>query len=115
MTQPRRIAYRPPERYDRGMVIEEAAPAAPDERWPFKTARFEVPPGRTSELDVHDVAELWMVRTGTGTVASGETRLEVGPGEMVYFAGRVPHQITNTGTEPLRLFSVWWPPTGPAA
>jgi mannose-6-phosphate isomerase-like protein (cupin superfamily) len=110
MTQPARIAYQTPEPYESGMVVEEVAadgtPGAPE--WPFTAARFEVPPGATTELDVHDVAELWMVRAGHGTVRSGGTVLEVGPGEMVYFAGRVPHQVTNTGTDHMRLFSVWW-------
>ena len=107
MRQPEQVVYQAPERYDSGMVVEETATAV-TARWPFKASRFEVPPGRTSELDVHDVAELWMVRSGSGTVISGGTTLEVSPGEMVYFAGQVPHQITNTGTAPLRLFSVWW-------
>jgi mannose-6-phosphate isomerase-like protein (cupin superfamily) len=110
MTEPVRIAYGTPEPYASGMVIEEvstgATPGAAD--WPFEASRFEVPPGRTNELDVHDVAELWLVRTGTGTVRSGDTTLDVGPGEMVYLPSRVPHRVTNTGTQPLRLFSVWW-------
>jgi mannose-6-phosphate isomerase-like protein (cupin superfamily) len=97
------------------MVIEEVAATVTDGavQWPFKAARFEVPPGRTSELDVHDVAELWMVSAGTGMVRSGDSTLEVGPGAMVYFAGRVPHQVTNTGTGQLRVFSVWWNGSAP--
>lgn len=110
MTQPAHIEYQPPERYDSGMVVEEvAASATPGaQRWPFTAARFEVPPGATTELDVHDVAELWMVRSGSGTVISGDTTMDVTAGAMVHFASRVPHQVTNTGTEQLRVFSVWW-------
>ena len=111
MTQPARIIYRTPEPYESGMVIEEVDVAAPDVTgWPFEASRFEVPPGATSERDQHDVAELWMVRAGHGRVNSDGTTLTVGPGDMVYFAGRVPHQITNTGSDDLRLFSVWWRP-----
>jgi mannose-6-phosphate isomerase-like protein (cupin superfamily) len=106
MTQPVLIDYQTPEQYDSGMVVEEATPGA--EHWPFTAARFEVPPGATTELDVHDVVELWLVRTGTGTVVSGDTTMDVEPGSMVYFATRVPHQVTNTGDDQLRLFSVWW-------
>lgn len=109
MTQPARIAYQAPEPHDSGMVVEEVAGATPGSgEWPFQAARFDVPPGATTERDVHDVSELWFVRTGTGTVTSDGTTLEVGPGEMVFFASRVPHQITNTGPDQLRLFSVWW-------
>ncbi len=112
MTTPVRVAYGAAEPYGSGMVMEEVAAAATEgaAHWPFKAARFEVPPGSTSELDVHEVAELWMVSAGTGTVHSGDTTLDVGPGAMVYFAGRVPHQVTNTGTDQLRVFSVWWKP-----
>lgn len=105
MTEPVGVACAAPERYPSGMVVEEAEGAG----WPFTAARFEVPPGATSELDVHDVAELWMVREGTGTITSGAATMEVSPGSMVHFASRVPHQVTNTGTETLRVFSVWWP------
>lgn len=109
MTQPARIVYRAAESYDSGMVIEEVDPAATGApAWPFEASRFEVPPGATTERDVHDVSELWLVRTGTGTVTSDGSTVDVGPGDMVFFAGRVPHQITNPGPERLRLFSVWW-------
>jgi mannose-6-phosphate isomerase-like protein (cupin superfamily) len=91
------------------MVVEEVDGATPGSAgWPFRGARFEVPAGATTERDVHDVAELWLVRSGSGTVTSNDTVMDVGPGEMVYFASRVPHQITNTGPDQLRLFSVWW-------
>ncbi len=105
MTPPAHIEYQIPERSESGMVVEEATPAA---GWPFTAARFEVPPGATTELDVHDVVELWMVRNGTGRVTSGDTTMEIAPGAMVYFASRVPHMVTNTGIDQLQLFSVWW-------
>ncbi|HEY7482843.1 MAG TPA: cupin domain-containing protein [Streptosporangiaceae bacterium] len=110
MTQAERIKYQVPEEYASGMVIEEVSgDATPSPAgWPFKASRFEVPPGSTTELDVHDVVELWMVRAGRGTVASGTDVFDVGAGEMVFFPSRVSHQITNTGTDVLRLFSVWW-------
>ena len=110
MTQPARISYQAPEPHDSGMVVEEVDQATPGSAgWPFQAARFEVPPGATSERDQHDVAELWLVRAGQGTVDSDGATMAVSPGDMVYFAGRVPHRITNTGSGQLRLFSVWWP------
>ncbi len=110
MMHAQRVTYRDPEIHDSGMVVEEVArDATPGTaQWPFKAARFEVPPGSTTDLDVHDVAELWMVRSGHGTVRSGGEVFDVSPGEMVFFASRVTHQITNTSTGRLRLFSVWW-------
>lgn len=110
MTRAERIRYLDPEIHDSGMVVEEVdRDATPGlAKWPFKAARFEVPPGSTTELDVHDVVELWMVRSGHGTVRSGSEVFDISPGEMVFFASRVTHQITNTSTGPLRLFSAWW-------
>jgi mannose-6-phosphate isomerase-like protein (cupin superfamily) len=37
-----------------------------------------------------------------------EHLLDVAPGDMILFPSHVPHQITNTGPDPLRLFTVWW-------
>jgi mannose-6-phosphate isomerase-like protein (cupin superfamily) len=108
-SQPARIVYRAPEHSPSGMVVEEATPA---EAWPFTAARFAVPPGATTELDQHDVVELWMVRAGTGTIASGDSTMDVAPGSMVFFPSRVPHRITNTGPDQLELFSAWWTGSG---
>jgi mannose-6-phosphate isomerase-like protein (cupin superfamily) len=109
VTEPARIIYQAAEPYESGMVVEEVDAATPGSTgWPFRAARFDVPPGATTERDVHDVAELWLVRSGRGTVTSGDTALDVAAGDMVYFAGRVPHQITNPGPDQMHLFSVWW-------
>jgi len=109
--RPARIDFAAAEAAESGMVVAEALPPAAA-GWPFQASRWEVPPGRTSELDLHDVAEVWLVRSGQGTVLSGGTELPVRAGEMVFMASRVPHQVRNTGTEALRMFSVWWP-SGP--
>lgn len=93
-----------------GMVVEEVAggPGTPLETWPFKSSRFAVPPGATSELDRHAVAEVWMVRSGTGTVRCAETSIDMAAGDSVYFPSWVPHQVTNTGDATLEVFSLWW-------
>jgi mannose-6-phosphate isomerase-like protein (cupin superfamily) len=110
--QPARIHFGEVEAAESGMVVTQAVPPAAA-GWPFQASRWEVPPGRTSELDQHDVAEVWLVRSGQGTVMSGGSEMPIRAGEMVFMASRVPHQVRNTGTDQLRMFSVWWP-SGPA-
>ncbi|MEU6213684.1 cupin domain-containing protein [Streptomyces sp. NPDC047023] len=101
-----------PARHVPGMVVEYAAsgPAGPEGPTPFEGSRFRVPPGATSERDEHAVAELWLVRSGTGTVVSADTRTDIGPGDALYYPPWVPHQVTATGEEPLEVFSLWWTP-----
>ncbi|MEV4580452.1 cupin domain-containing protein [Nonomuraea jabiensis] len=75
---------------------------------PFKCALFTVPQGATTELDQHDVAEMWFIHHGSGTLLSDGEELAVRAGDAIHFPGRVPHQLRNTGGEPLEVFSVWW-------
>ncbi|SDG02016.1 Cupin domain-containing protein [Sinosporangium album] len=109
MTRPVKIRYGTADATPSGMVVEEISTGAgePAQAWPFQGSRFVVPSGAVSELDVHEVAELWLVRTGTGTVRSDREEIEVGPGDAVYFPSMVPHQV-QAGAEPLEVFSVWW-------
>ena len=110
MTEPVKITYGAAERMPSGMVVEEApaAPVTQGPEWPFRTSRFSVPHGARSELDQHEVVEVWMVRSGAGIVYSGGTATAVGPGESVFFPSMVPHQVETTSAEPLEVFSAWW-------
>ncbi|MFD5146107.1 cupin domain-containing protein [Streptomyces sp. NPDC058401] len=111
MSVPRRVIFELPEVMPSGMVVEEVAalpgPGRPD--WPFKASRFLVPPGATSEPDHHEVAELWMVRAGTGIVLSEDKKTEIGPGDSVFFPPWTHHHVVSTGAGPLEVFSLWWP------
>jgi mannose-6-phosphate isomerase-like protein (cupin superfamily) len=92
------------------MAVEEAsAPMGETDRgWPFSTSRFRVPPGSVSELDQHEVAEIWMVRSGAGNVRSGDDIITIAAGESVFFPSMVPHQVETTSSSPLEVFSIWW-------
>ncbi|BBC35379.1 hypothetical protein SGFS_066730 [Streptomyces graminofaciens] len=108
MPQPIRAAFGRPQNLP-GMVVEEiAADAGSPLSLPFEGSRFSVPPGATSVRDEHAVAEIWLIRSGTGTVVSSDTSTEVGPGDALYYPPWVPHQVTNTGSGPLEVFSLWW-------
>lgn len=103
------VGFTDAERSPGGMSVEMAAlPGSQARQVPFRSSRWEVPPGAVSDLDVHEVEEIWMVRSGRGWLISGEGRTEVAAGDMVFMPSMVPHQVENTGDEPLRFFSVWW-------
>ena len=75
---------------------------------PFKMARFTVAPGATTDVDVHDVQEIWMLAAGQGTVIYEDTAVELGPGDVVHFESRKPHRFRNDGSTESLIFSVWW-------
>ena len=47
--------------------------------------------------------EIYFIVEGTGEMCLGEERMEVGSGQAVYIPPRVFHQLTNTGTTPMRM------------
>ncbi|MFJ5726874.1 cupin domain-containing protein [Streptomyces paradoxus] len=93
-----------------GTVMEEVpcGPGTVPAGWPFRTARFTVPAGATGEPDRHEVAELWMVRSGEGVVRCGDDTVELRPGDCVFFPPWTGHQATAGPDGPLEVFSVWW-------
>ncbi|MEV2241952.1 SidA/IucD/PvdA family monooxygenase [Micromonospora sp. NPDC049891] len=108
-SRPVAIGFRCPERSPGGMSVELAVLPGGDVRpVPFNSSRWEVPPGAVSDLDVHEVEEIWMVSSGRGRLVSDDDAVDVAAGDMVFMPSKVPHQVVNTGAEPLRIFSVWW-------
>jgi mannose-6-phosphate isomerase-like protein (cupin superfamily) len=75
---------------------------------PFEVARWSVMPGNANDLDMHVSRELWLVISGEGHVTWADQSATISAGDAVAFDTRVPHQVRNTGPEPLRVFSVYW-------
>ncbi|MBX2804325.1 MAG: cupin domain-containing protein [Myxococcales bacterium] len=67
---------------------------------------WEVEPGKTAfPMHAHlGVEEALYILAGSGTLRLGEARIRVGPGTYVALppSADLPHQLLNTGTEPLR-------------
>ena len=108
MTQPIKLDYGDREVSPSGMATELLAGSAEGGRWPFESSRWSVPPGATSELDVHEVVEVWLVRRGSGTLHSNGSNTHLVPGDAVLMPSEVPHRVT-AGPEQLEVFSIWWP------
>jgi mannose-6-phosphate isomerase-like protein (cupin superfamily) len=84
---------------------------------PFEVARWSVMPGNANDLDMHVSREVWLVISGEGIVTWGNQSATIMAGDAVAFDAKVSHQAHSTGTEPLRVFSVYWkqPDHGPAS
>ncbi|MGL5858935.1 MAG: cupin domain-containing protein [Angustibacter sp.] len=82
---------------------------------PFRMSSWAVDPGGWSEWDVHDVLEVWLVASGTGTVLRGaDTPTPVRAGDAVFMPSQVRHRMHNDGRTRIELFSIWWPGHGPS-
>lgn len=75
---------------------------------PVSSGRFTVAPGAVTDVDVHDVVEVWTVTSGQGTVLSQDRRMQLGRGESVFFPSRVDHRMANETDEPVEVFTFWW-------
>jgi mannose-6-phosphate isomerase-like protein (cupin superfamily) len=63
-------------------------------------------PGRDMGTATHaHVEQLVFVASGRGKAIIGRTEWPLAPGDVVVIAPGAPHDIVNTGIEPLRLFT----------
>ncbi|MGH9328771.1 MAG: cupin domain-containing protein [Terriglobia bacterium] len=56
-----------------------------------------------------DQEEIYLILEGSGEMCLGEERAQVKEGEAVYIPPRVFHQLTNTGSVPLRMLYCYGP------
>ena len=75
---------------------------------PFKSSRFSVIPGYSSAVDVHAVAEIWIVMRGTGDLRHGGRSIRLRPDDVVHFQPFESHQVHNDGNETFTALSLWW-------
>lgn len=72
-----------------------------------------LPPGESSSFHAHEKeCETWIIVSGLGEVRVGDERQPVEPETVIFLKPRIPHQITNTGRIPLRMFWIYTPPGG---
>jgi len=72
-----------------------------------------LPPGESSSFHAHErECETWIIISGRGEVRVGDETQSVEPETVVFLKPHIPHQITNTGSIPLRMFWVYTPPGG---
>lgn len=71
----------------------------------FSSGQFVIRADGNARFDrhYHDFPEFWMVAGGHGTVLVGDTRHPVGPGDIIYTAPGLEHDILDVREE-LRVF-----------
>ena len=77
-------------------------------RLPFRYSRFHVGVGQQSNLDQHDVLEVWVILLGSGKLLYDGAVFPVAAGQVVQFGPQKPHQVSNDGATDLVVFSFWW-------
>ena len=72
-----------------------------------------LPPGESSSFHAHErECETWIIVSGRGEVRVGDERQLVEPETVIFLKPHIPHQISNTGAVPLRMFWIYTPPGG---
>jgi mannose-6-phosphate isomerase-like protein (cupin superfamily) len=71
---------------------------------------MSVPPGDHIGEEVHDVDQFIRVEQGTGEVVIDDTKTPIGPDFAVVIPKGRKHDVINTGTVPLRVYTIYSPP-----
>jgi mannose-6-phosphate isomerase-like protein (cupin superfamily) len=66
----------------------------------------DAPPGEGPKLHRHPYVELLIVLEGTATFDDGESKREVGRGEIAVVSANQPHAFVNTGRSRLRQIDI---------
>lgn len=69
-----------------------------------------IPPGDHIGLEVHDVDQFFRVETGKGEVVINDVRTPLEDGSAIVVPAGAQHDIVNTGTAPLKLYTLYAPP-----
>src|ERR1700685_112319 len=87
---------------------------------PIQTSNFSLghvtldPNGGQVPWHNQEQEEIYLVLEGTGEMCLGEERASIRAGQAVYIPAGVFHQLTNTGTAPMRMIYCYGPAGGVA-
>jgi mannose-6-phosphate isomerase-like protein (cupin superfamily) len=73
-----------------------------------------LPPGSEIGLETHPVDQFFYVVDGKGVATIEGRDQEIEKGDAVCVPADQPHNIANSGDEPLKLFTVYSPPQHPS-
>ena len=73
---------------------------------------MSIPPGEDIGREVHELVDQVLVFVKEGTRTGGETH-DINPGDMFAVPAGMEHDFINTGTEDMKLFTVYSPPEHP--
>ena len=96
--------------------IEGLAVANGDFRRVLYTAKYcqlvlmALQPGEEIGAEVHKLDQFFRVEEGTGEVELDGTRTQIGTGFAIVVPAGAKHNIINTGTVPMKLYTLYAPP-----
>lgn len=72
---------------------------------------MSIPPGGEIGQERHDqVEQTIVIESGKGVAILNEERQEVHTGDALVISPGTEHNVLNTGTEPLKIFTIYAPP-----
>ena len=72
---------------------------------------MSIPPGQDIGPETHArVEQIFVVVSGTGTAMMNGAPTPVSAGSMLVVTPGTPHNLSNNGTDPLRLYTIYVPP-----
>src|SRR5688500_4930307 len=71
---------------------------------------MSVQPGEDIGEEVHDVDQVLMFVSGSGDAVLDGERSKVGANTLVVVPAGTRHNFINTGSEPMKLFTIYGPP-----
>ena len=72
---------------------------------------MSIPPGTDVGEEVHKYAEQTLFfLSGTGEGELNGSKFPIGPGDVVVVVPGTDHNFWNTGTEPMKIYTVYAPP-----
>lgn len=71
---------------------------------------MSIEPNDEIGMEVHDLDQFIRVEAGTGKAIINENEHELADGIAVVIPAGAHHNVINTGTEPLKLYSIYSPP-----
>lgn len=72
---------------------------------------MSIQPGDDIGEEVHGLDQFIRIEQGNGkAVLNGDQEHDLEPGSAVVIPSATPHNVVNTGDEPLKLYSIYSPP-----
>ena len=75
---------------------------------PFHLTEFVVKRGEQTPVDEHEVAEIWHVQSGNGTLHFDGEDYKLEPGAWFHFPPGKSHQATCGEETDLQVLSIYW-------
>lgn len=74
---------------------------------------MSIPPNDNIHMEKHDLDQFIRIESGQGKLIMGDLAYDLYDGVAIVIPEGVWHEILNTSTQPLKLYSIYTPPEHP--